>query len=109
MTVKELIEHLEKLPQAHMVVVWTGSDMLELDEDQIKVERGVRHHNLPDTVRTYKEYEWCKPMLVWVCPECKKWMKSVKSPRRNSVCFHLSPLEQRLAEPDFVDVVELGG
>lgn len=110
MTVAELIEHLKTLPQGYLVVYRCGSDMAELETHEIRVDRGVRHHNLPDTVRDYRESEWRNADRIKVCPLCKKWLypsgqwKPVVCPH-----CHAGIMQPGKAEPEFVDVVQFPG
>ena len=65
MTVKELIEHLQTLPQDFMVAYELHSETKLMEPDEIRVVRMadkklVKHHNMPDWLRAYSPYEWEK-------------------------------------------------
>lgn len=102
MTVAELIEHLKTLPQGHVVVYRTSSDMYKLQLEGIRVGRAVRHHNLKDAIRDYNEQEWKSKKKVWICEKCYWWANYERH------CPHCGVLlKHQAAEPRFVDVVEL--
>src|SRR5579859_3403789 len=104
MTVAELIEHLETLPQDYLVVYRSCSDMNVLEANQIEITRGVKHHNLPDTVRDYNEWEWRPGTMVWHCNKCG-WITYCEGlcPR----CKMLMSREEK--RPCFVNVVQFPG
>lgn len=65
MTVRELIEHLQTLPQDYVVGYCCCSDTSLMDADEICVchaadKKVVKHHNMPGCVRDYREWEWEK-------------------------------------------------
>lgn len=69
MTVKELIEHLQTLPQDYLVVYQRYSDLTKLEASDILVAHAcdrsvVQHHNQPDLVREYREHEWNRKLLT---------------------------------------------
>ena len=62
MTVKELIEYLQTLPQDHLVIYKMCSDYSVLEPQDIEVvgketRKVVKHHNMPGRVRQWRDYE----------------------------------------------------
>lgn len=109
MTVAELVEHLKTLPQGHLVVFRSHSDMNALEAKDIEVTRGVRHHNLRDTVRDYNKYEWEPGTTVWACrnPTCPQGLWWANYQRKCPYCS--KELVEQPKEPEFVDVVMFPG
>ncbi len=65
MTVRELIKHLETLPQDYLVVYKCCSDYTKMDADEVIILNAedkeiVQHHNIPDQVRSYRSTEYAK-------------------------------------------------
>ena len=63
MTVKELVEHLQTMPQDYLVVYRACSDCTKLEADDINVysaeqKKVVQHHNMPDRVMDYSEWQY---------------------------------------------------
>lgn len=62
MTVRELIAHLQTLPQDYLVAYQCCSDSAKLEAEEITVihatdKRVIQHHNMPDMIRDYREWE----------------------------------------------------
>lgn len=63
MTVRELIKHLETLPQDYTVAFDLHSEVKLMEKEEIEVvhatdKKLVKHHNMSDWLRTYYAHQW---------------------------------------------------
>ncbi len=69
MTVRELIKHLETLPQDFEVAYQCCSDVSAMEAIDITVhfaeeKRIIRHHNMSEGFRYYRDYEYRKVTMI---------------------------------------------